>query len=185
MKKHKYSPKAAPTIEAIASGGLTHVRYAHKWVPSVIDIVCPRCGGRVVATSQATQVMTPRGPNKRNPGRDPNSTWSLLCTSCTFRKRGVAFAEVAPFFHEFGVSRCKVWAWNLDHLCFLKMFLEGQPTEGHPYHGYRTYVRGAWLKGNNRIKIAKAIGDRIANKSIDTYVSNRAASRPGLKRRSC
>jgi hypothetical protein len=150
-RKVKYSPKAAPKSRSI-DGGASHVRYAHKWLPREIDIVCPRCSGRVIA--QCNSSTGPIAPNA--------SLWSLACTSCMFRRHDVAFPNVTPFFHEFQVSRCKVWAWNLEHLLFLCKVLKGESTKGGSFHGYRTYIPRTWLKIANRDRIAKAIKKRIA-----------------------
>lgn len=70
------------------------------------------------------------------------------------------------FFHQFGVSQCKVWAWNFEHLRFLLMVLKVEPDNGHPYHGCRAYIQGAWLKRVNLDRIAKEIEKRIARKSV-------------------
>ncbi len=128
-------------------------------MPREIDIVCPRCSGRVAAKG-----TYPSGQIYAAPA---DCLWSLACTRCTFRKHGVPFSAITPFFYEFRVSRCKVWAWNLEHLRSLCKSLNGECTEGDPYHGHQTYVPGAWLLKRNRYRIAKAIEQRVRSGSED------------------
>jgi hypothetical protein len=160
MKRVRLSHAAAANSSSKSSGAC-HVRYGHKSRPTVIDMVCPKCGLRAVASLNSQE---PLGAvvGDTNPA-SYEDRWTVACTQCVYRANAVSGADVSPFFWELEAAGCRVWAWNEQHLQMLLSVLLGEKTRGHPYDWFRSYVRREWLLKRNRLRIAKEIARRIAN----------------------
>jgi hypothetical protein len=172
MRQVKLSHKAAANSSAKRSGAC-HVRYGHKSKPSVIDIVCPKCGLRAIASLISTEPVGAVIGDLHPAFRDDR--WSVICTHCTYRANPISGADVTPFFWEFEAAGCQVWAWNQEHLQMLSTVLLGESTSGHPYDWFRSYIRKEWLLKRNRLRIAKEIARRVANKTVQRTGASRLA----------
>ena len=170
MRKVKFSQKAAPTSSAMDNGA-AHVRYGHKTTPTLIDVVCSKCGMQATAkliSEEAIGVVA----SDLNPAVQKDR-WSVACRHCTYRMSSVPKNEVTPFFWEFEAAGCRVWAWNEAHLGMLASVLLGESIGGHSYECLRTYIHKEWLLKRNRLRIAKEIANRIANKPLQVTALTR------------
>lgn len=172
MKAVKLSHAAAPKASSKSSGAC-HVRYGHRSRPTEIDMVCPKCGLRAVASLVSDEPLgTVVGDGNPASWED---RWAVACTQCTYRASSVPGVDVTPFFWEFEAAGCRVWAWNEGHLQMLASVLHGEKTAGRPYHWFRSYVRREWLLKRNRLRIAKEIAKRIANQAVQRTGASRSA----------
>jgi len=138
---------------AIHSGGSTHARYAHRSRARDLDVVCPRCEARAVATQPSAAgsgvVVSDVHPAWRE------SDWRVTCSRCPHRLEGLGFDALPPLFWQFD----GIWGWNRDHLVFVARLLDGEDVASDPYAWFAAYVPGEWKRDGKRV--ARAIWDRI------------------------
>ncbi|MGB1039894.1 MAG: hypothetical protein ACPGVD_03400, partial [Flavobacteriales bacterium] len=66
---------------SIDNGGLTHIRYAHKHYPRIVELKCKKCNSKIIATNQNVPIETDYFIDFS----DFEKKWSLVCLNCTFR----------------------------------------------------------------------------------------------------
>jgi hypothetical protein len=168
----KFSHKAA-TLSRAKSSGACHVRYGHRSKPTVIDMVCPKCGLRAVASLISQEPVGAIVSDLHPAFHDDR--WSVICTQCAYRASSISGADVTPFFWEFEAAGCRVWAWNQEHLRMLSSALLEESTTGHPYDWFRAYIHREWLLKRNRLRVAKEIAKQIANQTVQRTGASRFA----------
>jgi hypothetical protein len=133
-----------PRTSTRLNAGRNHVRYDHKRRPTLIEIVCPKCGGCAAAKEASYE----RG---RLASGDLSPTWneaafSVMCLQCMHRASGLKYQDLTEPFHQISVSGRTLWAWNADHLNMVQRVLMGQSIANHPYASFSTYIHRGWLQ---------------------------------------
>lgn len=140
------------------SGNLDHVRYDHRQRPTKLEIRCPKCDGRAVATdaryAQGHISTGDTSPHWRVP------EFSVSCTGCAFRADRQSYDDLTEPFHQVAHNGETLWAWNFEHLCMIADLLKGRSAKGHPYEFYSTYIRRSWWK--KRVVFSKLLTRHIA-----------------------
>lgn len=135
-------------------GRLSHGRYAHERRPTRLAVACPRCGARATAVegdgSDPMGISVDGGPDNYTVARsgeyaDP-PVWSVRCSAAPHRTEGLRWDDLGEPWFQVEARGEVLWAWNEDHLRFLRDVLAGTNVSGHPYAPLATYVRGAWKK---------------------------------------
>ncbi|RRD67565.1 hypothetical protein EII19_05520 [Comamonadaceae bacterium OH2310_COT-174] len=133
------------------SGGASHVRYDHRQRPAQLDVRCPRCGQRALATPPPA--LLDAMPDVRI-AADGNALWDqpfdLRCTACLYRAQGVAYAQLPPLFHQISVGGRTLWAWNSEHLDMIAQALQGRDVRRHPYGFFATYIQRGWMQWRHK-----------------------------------
>lgn len=146
------------------NAGLTHVRYGHSCRPREIEVRCPRCGA--LATAQkVSEVGGPELVGDLSPSWSLDD-WEITCSACPFRRSGVSYDALPPRYWCFEVGRVVVWAWNREHLAFIRRYLLDDSNDLERYVWLGTYIPGDW-KANAR-QVATAIEMRLALQVDDT-----------------
>ena len=118
------------------------MRYDHQQRPTMIEVVCPNCGGCAVATEpfheQGTIVVGDLSPTWDDP------SFSIRCTNCFLRLVNQRYSQLPAPYHQIAVSGRTLWAWNAEHLDMISQVLEGKNVRGHPYAFFATYVHRGW-----------------------------------------
>lgn len=163
MRPVKYS-HAPAELGRSAADGWCHVRYNHSCRASVIDLVCPACGHRAVASAVLDERFGgPLGAVAGDGFIEMGAVrWGIACTHCAHRAEATSIDVLTPFFWEFDAAGCRVWAWNRDHLQMLLKVLRGESVAGDTHECLRTYIPREWLLRGNRPRIAKEIARRLA-----------------------
>ena len=138
--------------------GLTHVQYGHSCRPRDIEVRCPRCGALAIARK-------PSEAGGREIVGDLSPSWALddweiVCLGCPFRTAGLAYDVLPTLFWTFEVGRLVVWAWNREHLAFIRRHLIGESTPTERYAWLGTYIPGDWKASAQRV--ARAIETCLA-----------------------
>lgn len=167
MKRVRFSHSPAPRGSSKANGEC-HVRYHHTSSASIIDIVCPTCGHRAVASCVPNTLSNWPGGTLLGGGWVERKAvyWAKVCTHCTFRSESTCQDNITPFYWDFDAAGCRVWAWNREHLQMLLKVLQGESIAGDVHEWFRTYVRREWLLRQNRLRIAKEIVRRLGDESV-------------------
>lgn len=145
------------------NGGMTHIRYGHARRPRVVEVRCPRCGGLANAR-KPSEVGGPELVGDLSPSWSLDD-WEVTCSGCTFRAVGLAYDALPSCFWTFGVGRLTVWAWNRDHLAFIRRHLLGKPGDAEPYAWMATYIPGDWQASAQRV--ARAIERRLSKRAAE------------------
>jgi len=127
-----------------SGGGSSHVRYDHLRRPIKIEILCPCCQKRAIASDDhANQDYVSVGDMSPN---WEQSSFSVMCTSCMYRGKNVSYDELSEPFYQIKGRGEILWAWNLAHLEMIYLFLSAKNIKGHQYEFYSTYIHGDWKK---------------------------------------
>jgi len=134
---------------SIDNGGATHARYGHRSRARDLDVVCPQCGGRALATQ----------PSASDSGvivGDLHPAWGLAdwtvsCSRCGHGATELSYERLPPLFWMLESGTETVWAWNRDHLAFVAAVLEGQDVRSDPYAWLAAYVPGNWKRDGKRV----------------------------------
>lgn len=135
--------------------GATHVRYGHVTRPTALALACPRCAALVHAVQPVHATRWSIG----DCSPEWSERWSLVCTGCTYRAKGLTWEEmrqVSPLFFRVDVAGVELWAWNEDHLGLLVHVLEGGDPSRSPLGYFATYFKKEWLRRSRRETFAKA-----------------------------
>lgn len=126
-------------------GSHTHLRYDHVAGPTVVALVCPRCGGLAEAVLPAATRGRKLIGDTTEGFRDP---WSIRCTACPHAADDVTREELRrlPLYFSRVVAGVELWAYNREHLAMIADRLEGQPIDHHPYAWLASYLPRAWLR---------------------------------------
>lgn len=119
-----------------------HLIYDHGYVPNSLGVSCPRCESEAVA--------------KRAAPREP---YSITCLSCPYRAVTIAFENLPPLFYKVAEPGTELWAWNREHLLFLRDYLKSPHSPLLRRDIYGPYVRREWLL--KRRALVRAIGRRL------------------------
>lgn len=137
------------------NGGWTHIRYCHRTFPTLVEIVCPKCHHRAVATL----AVYDEGFVKVMDIDQYHDDWSILCTNCPYRAGSLTWSglkKIRELYFKRDVIGTTFWAWNREHLHMLLLLLEEKDISNHPYKYFATYAKGDWLRKPQRLKYAKA-----------------------------
>jgi hypothetical protein len=134
----------------------SHARYDHRSRPTLIEVRCPGCGGRAVATEPCQE----EGYVRVMEGGCPHwctAEWKVVCSRCAYRDSGRSYSDLGELFYRVEARGVVLWAWNRGHLVMLHDLLSGRPVEHHRYAWFATYARRDWLKGSRKEALAKAV----------------------------
>lgn len=154
-----------PRISHHFNSGANHVRYDHRQRPTCIEIACPRCAGRAVA-SGADHAEGRRVIGDASPGWDA-ADFSVTCTACMHRAKGLCYAELGAPLHQVSIAGRTLWAWNEEHLRMILKTLRGESLKGDSYAFFATYIRRGWMQWRARFITA-----------IERHLESQAAARP-------
>lgn len=135
---------------AYSNGGRTHVRYAHAHRPRDLEVRCPRCGGLARARKPSEEGCRFLVVDVGSPGWNVDD-WAITCTACPHRASGIAYEALPECYWSFEVGESVVWAWNRDHLAFLRRCLLGRMEREEPYRFFEAYVPREWKLDARRI----------------------------------
>ena len=125
-----------------SGGGNNHVRYDHKSRPKKIDVVCPKCKCRAIAHDNYAH------PNYFSVSNlSPHwheSSFNVSCTACHYRDLNISYDQLTEPFCQINGRGEILWAWNLDHLEMIYLFLSDKNIKKHNYKFYETYIHGNW-----------------------------------------
>jgi hypothetical protein len=85
----------------------------------------------------------------------PRELFAVKCLSCVFRAAEVSFDTLPPLFYQGSARGSGLWAWNRDHLLFLRSYLHSPHSREGKKSWYSVYVRREWLL--RRHSLVKAI----------------------------
>lgn len=135
--------------------GMSHVRYDHRSRPSKIEVVCPKCEAKAIATvpcyDTGIYICNDLCPHWQT------NDWSVACTNCTFRAFKQSYSELGKFYYQVEARGHTLWAWNREHLVMLYNLLSNKPIDKFRYGWFATYARKEWLKGSRKKSFAKAV----------------------------
>ncbi len=131
---------------------LGHPRYGHDYRLTKIDVPCPDCGSRAMATEpnydnghlytvdggKHSTFVTFEGKYIDKP------VWTVKCLSCFYNKSKQRYSEMGELYYQVTVRGDTLWAWNKEHLEMIYDFLNDASIEGHPYERFETYIHGSW-----------------------------------------
>jgi hypothetical protein len=127
-----------------SGGGRNHIRYDHLRRPKKIEVVCPNCEKLAIALDiHANETFVSVGD------MSPNwieSSFSVMCTSCMYREKAVPYEKLGEPFCQIEGRGDILWAWNLEHLEMIYLFLSNGNIKSHQYEFYSTYIHGDWKK---------------------------------------
>lgn len=146
------------------SGNTNHVRYDHVSRPTLIEVKCPKCQSKAIATEPCYEegqlLLIDIGcPHWYSPA------WSVKCSTCMFRAAQKEYAEIGDFYYQVELRGGVLWAWNREHLDMLYNLLSGRSVEKHKYGWFATYARKEWLSGAKRKAFAKAAEQMLNGKA--------------------
>lgn len=154
-----------PRTSSRTGGGSSHARYDHQQRPTKIEVVCPNCSGRAIATEpnydQGTLTVGDLSPSWETPA------FSIRCTNCLLRLANQHYTELPAPYHQIAIAGRTLWAWNQEHLEMLLHLLEGKSIQGHPYAFFATYIHRGWQQW--RKKFAHAIRQHLATHNTTTH----------------
>jgi len=132
----------------MSGSGWSHIRYDHKSRPKIVEVVCPSCGSRAIASKPSEEdrkgaIVADLSPTFRI------EDWQIRCTGCAYRKSNLSYKDLPILYFSGGVL--DLWAWNADHAECILSYLKGEDTSDNSYHWFMTYVRGDWKKSSSRI----------------------------------
>ena len=136
--------------------GWSHLRYDHHQRPTLVEVKCPKCGGKAAATEPCHG----EGYIVVGEGSCPHwnkSEWSVSCSDCMFRSSGNNYFDIGEFFYQVQSRGVIMWAWNREHLLMLYDLLSNRPVLNHKYSWFATYAERDWLKESRRKSLAKAV----------------------------
>jgi hypothetical protein len=136
--------------------GWSHLRYDHERRPTLVDVRCPKCHGKAVATEPCHD----EGYSIVGEGSCEHwekSEWRIVCLTCPFRNSGKSYFEIGELFYRIVSGDIVLWAWNRDHLIMLLDLLSKRPITSHKYASFATYAERDWLTGSRRRTFVKAI----------------------------
>ena len=132
-------------------GGPNHSRYDHRQRPAQLEVCCPRCGQRTLATPAGATADV-------HISSDSNSLWdqpfALCCTACLYRAQGVPYEHLPPLFHQISVGGRTLWAWNSGHLDMIALALQGQDVRRHPYGFFAADIHRGWMQWRKKFSHA-------------------------------
>jgi hypothetical protein len=143
---------------AISNGSLTHVRYGHACRPRLLEVACPRCSCLAIACKPSEKDGTLIGdlsPSWRL------HDWEISCQGCAYRAAALAYQDLPACYWSFDVAGMTVWAWNREHLDFVRRRLLRQTTDSDPYAWLGAYIPGEWKASASRV--AAEIAKRLQN----------------------
>ena len=147
--------------------GSSHLRYDHQRRPTLLEVGCPKCHGKAVATEPCYA----EGHLVVGEGSCPHwetREWSIGCLNCSFRNSGQSYSEVGEFFYRIVTGSAVLWAWNREHLLMLYKLVSGKQVSNDRYACFATYAERDWLKGSQRKAFAKAIQRRLKEEEAHT-----------------
>lgn len=133
-------------MSAISAGGPTHVRYAHAWRPRELEVRCPTCGLLARASKPSERDLPPVLCDVTSRPAFVDDDWAVSCTACTFRSTKGTFATLPPLYWKLPWRGDELWAWNREHLGFLRETLLGVNVSRHPCAPLGAYVPGEWKR---------------------------------------
>lgn len=142
---------------SLTSSGLTHVRYGHGCRARDLEVVCPRC-------SALAKAHKPSEKDESLVVGDLSPSWGLadwvvVCSGCPFRAANLRYRDLPPCYWCFDVGSISVWAWNRDHLVFIRRYLQDQAHRDDPFAWLGAYVPGEWKANADRV--CKAIANAV------------------------
>ena len=176
MNRTKHSEVAFKRGGGKNGSGMTHVRYGHNHRPTLLEVRCPRCGGRASASK----------PSESDMGSvvgDLSGTWHLhdwvvSCSSCPLRLVDRGYDELPPLYFV----RDGIFAWNLEHLQFIADSLRGFDTSSDPYHFFGAYIKGDWLRHRTKsIKIVEAMLSTVTGPLRETQGEQDGSGQPATR----
>ena len=136
--------------------GASHLRYAHQRRPTLVEVRCPKCQGKAVATEPCyDQGYSVVGEGSCEHWEQVD--WEIACLRCPFRSSGKSYFEIGEFFYRIVARSIVLWAWNREHLLMLFDLLSERPIKNHKYASFATYAESEWLTGSRRKTFLKAI----------------------------
>lgn len=128
--------------QSIENGGKTHVRYAHKHYPKVIELKCNKCGFKIIATNK----NVPNGIEYFMDISDYEKKWNLICLNCTFRSE-LNWDELAEFdfWLKTEIGQIVFWSWNIDHLNMILKKLKKEDLKSNKWEFFQNYIPKDWL----------------------------------------
>ncbi len=138
---------------SIENGGKTHVRYAHKHYPKVIELKCDKCESKIIATNQ----NVPDGIEHFMDISEFEKKWSLVCLNCTFRAE-LNWDELKEFdfWLKTEIRNTEFWSWNIDHLNMILKKLKKVDLKSDKWEFFQSYIPKEWLlKFNSEREIRK------------------------------
>ena len=144
MRRTKLSHSTTCGPGGKRGSGSSHVLYGHKSRPTEIHVSCPNCNHKAIAKKDCELEFNEFSC-------DISGTWSVddwktTCTFCARRKEGLSYANLPSLYYRDG----DIFAWNRDHLLFLKLYFDGCDTSTNPYHRHKAYIRRDWLRRKSR-----------------------------------
>ena len=127
---------------SIENGGKTHVRYAHKHYPKVIELKCEKCDSKMIATNEHI-------PSETEHFIDTSKfeqKWTIKCKNCTFRSK----ADWNQLKHydlwlKTNISGIEFWSWNIDHLKMILKKLKKLDLKPDKWEFFQSYIPKNWL----------------------------------------
>lgn len=137
---------------SIENGGKTHVRYAHKHYPKVVELRCKKCGSKMIAKNED---LPPEVDHFIDASKFIKK-WNIICTNCTFRS-SVDWNELKDydFWLKTEINGMEFWSWNIDHLKMILKKLKKMDLKSDKWETYQSYIPKKWLV---KLSNEKAIG---------------------------
>jgi hypothetical protein len=85
--------------------------------------------------------------------------WEISCQSCSYRASALAYRDLPARYWAFEVGGMTVWAWNREHLDFVRRSLLQQAQDSDPYSWLANYIPGDWKADASRV--ANEISKRL------------------------
>ncbi|WGD34635.1 hypothetical protein [Olleya sp. YS] len=140
-------------ISSITNGGKTHITYAHRHFPKIIELKCKKCKSKVIAKNLNASDEIEHFIDISN----IEKTWNLLCVNCTYRK-DLVWEELTEFdlWLKTEIRNINFWAWNTDHLKMIIKKLKKEDLASDKWMFFESYIPKIWLiKFNSNKEIRK------------------------------
>ena len=138
---------------SIDNGGITHVRYAHKHYPKIVELKCNKCGSKMVATNH----NVPEDVVHFIDTSLLEKKWSVVCLNCTFRAE-LSWLKLKEYdlWLTTEIRNIKFWSWNIGHLKMIVKKLNKADLKSDKWSFFESYIPKEWLlKFNKASEIRK------------------------------
>ena len=108
----------------MSGSGWSHIRYDHKSRPKILDVACPSCGSKAIASKPSEESLEGVVVADLSPSF-PINDWQIRCVECTYRKSGVAYNNLPALY--FSGGSFDTWAWNSDHAACISSYADSNP----------------------------------------------------------
>lgn len=149
-------------MNPINNGSPAHVRYGHYYYPKRLLLRCPKCHAKAIATNP----QVPKEVVYFMDIADVQKSWTIVCSSCTFRL-GADWdtLRAMDLYLKVPIRGLDVWAWNTNHLAMILKRLRKQDIQTDPWAAFATYIPKKWLSKLNNSSAFRKIEQLLQQNS--------------------